>query len=1011
MNTTAKEQTQFYQVFALAATPMLVLEDTGRVLQCNSAAVQVLQAANVGAIIGQDLAACPILQTAANQIEKSLSKLRQATQASPAELHIAAGDQNLKIRLTKLTTDTSSGQLLAEIQPSPFHPIAESLQQVSNAVPSLLWSANAQGDITYLSDRWAQYTGQPVAEGLGAGWASMIHPEDIANLHTLWNNALASGTIYEVEARFYHKPSQTHRWMLVRAHPVRNEAGTIIAWYGSDTDIQDKKEAELALQKGAEKYRLVGRATNDAIWDWNLLTNAVEWNEATQKVFGYRAAEIGKTADWWYENIHPDDRERVVHGIHEVIDANGQSWSDEYRFRTQGGEYLTVHDRGFIVHSESGQAVRMLGSMTDVTKARQAQLALTESEARFRALADAMPQIVWSTQPDGYHDYYNQRWYDFVGKPEAETAGEGWNAQFHPDDQERAWQAWRESLATGKEYAIEYRLRERSGNYRWFLGRALPMYNDAGEIVRWFGTCTDIQEQKDAESALRESEYRFRTITNTTPVMLWITNAEHQCTFLNQTWLTYTGQELSEGLGFGWLDAIHPDDYERTAEVFKKATQQGTPFTLDYRLRRPDGSYSWALDCGAPIYNEQGEFNGYTGYVIDISDRRMAEEALRQSESRFRLMADAITTIIWTAQPNGSVDYFNQRCFDYTGLTAEECLNWGWRPALHPDDQERCTEAWLHSVRTGEKYNIQYRIKEGKTGNYRWFLHRAEPVRNSEGEIELWVGVSIDIHEQKIAEDQQRALNQQLELANQRLRRVNQDLDNFVYTASHDLRSPVNNLDGLVKLMSSRMDTENTAKQHEILEFMRSAVGRLGKTIQELTNVAKVQKENSSPPELVDLRAMLQEVLPDIEQLITSSEGTLQTDFQVQDVEFPPQHLRSILYNLLSNGFKYHRPGVPAQVKVSTRATPQGVELRVDDNGLGLSRAEQAKLFQMFKRLHNHVEGTGVGLYTVKRTVENYGGSISVSSETGRGSTFTVHLNQPNASSSASASVSVSTAE
>jgi signal transduction histidine kinase len=207
------------------------------------------------------------------------------------------------------------------------------------------------------------------------------------------------------------------------------------------------------------------------------------------------------------------------------------------------------------------------------------------------------------------------------------------------------------------------------------------------------------------------------------------------------------------------------------------------------------------------------------------------------------------------------------------------------------------------------------------------------------------------------------------------------------------------------------MDTENTAKQHEILEFMRSAVGRLGKTIQELTNVAKVQKENSSPPELVDLRAMLQEVLPDIEQLITSSEGTLQTDFQVQDVEFPPQHLRSILYNLLSNGFKYHRPGVPAQVKVSTRATPQGVELRVDDNGLGLSRAEQAKLFQMFKRLHNHVEGTGVGLYTVKRTVENYGGSISVSSETGRGSTFTVHLNQPNASSSASASVSVSTAE
>jgi PAS domain S-box-containing protein len=134
--------------------------------------------------------------------------------------------------------------------------------------------------------------------------------------------------------------------------------------------------------------------------------------------------------------------------------------------------------------------------------------ALRESEAKFRTIADAMPQMVWSTLPDGYHDYYNQQWYSYTGVPQGSTDGDGWNDIFHPDDSARAWAAWRASLATGKTYEIQYRLRHHSGAYRWVLGRALPVRDDTGAIIRWMGTCTDIDDQKKAEDELRQAGLR-----------------------------------------------------------------------------------------------------------------------------------------------------------------------------------------------------------------------------------------------------------------------------------------------------------------------------------------------------------------------------------------------------------------------------------------------------------------------------------------------------------------------
>ncbi|GJD94257.1 PAS domain-containing protein [Methylobacterium iners] len=185
----------------------------------------------------------------------------------------------------------------------------------------------------------------------------------------------------------------------------------------------------------------------------------------------------------------------------------------DHRPRAEGlteaqGEGLLSLARQVMAQLEQKRLVRRLAM-------REAELA--ESEQKFRAISDSIDQMVWSTRPDGFHDFYNQRWYEFTGVPEGSTDGEAWNGMFHPDDQEKAWSVWRHCLASGEPYHIEYRLRHRSGEYRWVLGRAQPVRDSLGHVTRWYGTCTDIHDLKSAQGALSESEARFDTLIDVSP--------------------------------------------------------------------------------------------------------------------------------------------------------------------------------------------------------------------------------------------------------------------------------------------------------------------------------------------------------------------------------------------------------------------------------------------------------------------------------------------------------------
>ncbi|GHD16761.1 PAS domain-containing protein [Tianweitania populi] len=307
-------------------------------------------------------------------------------------------------------------------------------------------------------------------------------------------------------------------WLDLEYIPITERSGEVLGGLVMVNEITERVEAEQQLAASRETMSFALDAAGIVgTWDWDIRRDQVVANRNFAELYGVdpAAAARGAPLGDFTAGVNAADRPLLQQAIDGAIQELGPV-RVEYRVQDRQGIERWVLAVGRVFPGEDGKAERLPGVTVDITERKSTEMALIDSEARFRAIADTMPQMVWSTRPDGYHDYYNARWYEFTGMPEGSTDGEEWNGVFHPEDQERAWEQWRHCLATGDPYEIEYRLRHRSGQYRWTLGRALPIREADGTIMRWFGTCTDIHESKIAaverEIVAQELSHRIKNI-------------------------------------------------------------------------------------------------------------------------------------------------------------------------------------------------------------------------------------------------------------------------------------------------------------------------------------------------------------------------------------------------------------------------------------------------------------------------------------------------------------------
>jgi PAS domain S-box-containing protein len=383
-----------------------------------------------------------------------------------------------------------------------------------------------------------------------------------------------------------------------------------------------------------------------------------------------------------------------------------------------------------------------------------AEEALRSSERNLVALVNTIPTAAWTTRPDGYCDFLNQVWLDHAGMDAEQAQGWGWTEAIHPNDRPKLVEVWQSCLASGIPIDTEARIRRFDGSYRWFLIRGNPLKDERDNILKWYGTCVDVEDRKRGEEALHASELSWRQIVDNIPGLVATTRAMGEIEFLNRQTLEYFGKTGEELKNWALIDAVHPDDLPRVIEARKKSIETGQIYEIEHRCRRADGVYRWFQVRGIPVRNAEGTTTAWYLLLTDIDDRKKAEEALRSNERNLSLMINAIPTYIHVLRTDGSVLDVNQAVLDYTGFSLEDVRKGDYRARFfHPEDVERLREERREALTRAVPFENEQRAL-GKDGKYRWFLFRYNPLLDEQGRIDRWYVAAFDIEDRKRAEAQ-----------------------------------------------------------------------------------------------------------------------------------------------------------------------------------------------------------------------------------------------------------------
>gem|GEM_PF-2760319 len=612
----------------------------------------------------------------------------------------------------------------------------------------------------------------------------------------------------------------------------------------------------------------------------------------------------------------------------------------------------------------------------NLARARVQRRSLPPAE-RYRSIADASSMIFWSTNGDGSVAFESPSWQAFTGQSPEQYRDGGWLSAIHSDDRERVSSTWQEALSTRGYYQTEYRLRRHDNVFRYVVARAVPVVDRQDEgITEWIGTCADVDEQKRAQALLAGQKQAFELAVNGSELAVVLEV------------LVRTLEIQSDGRSRVAIRLLEPDGerFQHAAGAHLPKDCWSTPIVSSQG--KVLGMFAVDLDnAREPNASEREVVNLLThtaALVIErereAADRQLAERALRESEEKFRDIADNMSQFAWTADSEGRRFWYNRRWYQYTGATVEQMMGHGWRSVYHPDHRERVIAHMQRCWKTGENWEDIFPLR-GRDGQYRWFLSRAVPVRDASGRILRWFGTNTDITEQRKTE--------------QDLRRANRDLEQFAYSASHDLQEPIRNIAIFSQILGKRYGDKLDPEGLRYLKFVTDGAHRMELLVKDLFAYTHSTVVSEEPLGMIDAKAALTKALSNLSEAIRES-GAEIVQGLLPVIRMHEIHLQQLFQNLIGNAIKYRSEALP-RIHVSAERLLGCWRFSVADNGIGIDSQYNDLIFGIFKRLHtqDRYPGTGIGLAICQRLVDRYGGQIAVQSEAGKGATFLFTVPDP----------------
>jgi PAS domain S-box-containing protein len=590
-----------------------------------------------------------------------------------------------------------------------------------------------------------------------AEWFDRVHPNDARRVQESWDRAMKSGH-YDEEHRMV-RPDGKIAWVRDRGRFFDSPDGKPLYATGALADITARKQADRALREKAKLLDL----TQDSVMVCDLNDVITFWNRGANEMYGWTPEEaVGRVSHELLQTTFP----KPLNEIKAKLLQSGR-WEGELVRAHRDGAHLTVASRWTLQTDEDGDVIGILETNNDISKRKGAEEALFRNKQFNQAILDSLGANIAVLNKAGEIIAVNNAWKHYAlqngGSELADAVGINYlevcrRSREKDADAAKALRGTEDVLNGARpEFQLEYPCHS-PDEKRWFLMSVTPLLDKRGGVVV---THTNITERKQIEQALQESEERLQLAMEGGDIGTFDWNIQTNAVIWTEPKKATFGHPstASHGRYDDWAGQVHPEDLPACEAGIQKALQdKQRHWQAEYRLTAEEISGPrWMHSQGHIFYDNRGEPLRMIGINMDVTERKQAEEALRQSEAGLRQLADAMPQIVFTCGPNGKADYANGRWYEYTGVSLEESVGFAWQNTVHPDDRERTLRAWMDAVKTGRLYEIEYRFRR-HDGQYRWHLSRAIPIRNADKQIVKWIGTSTDIHDRKQAEAEREQL-------------------------------------------------------------------------------------------------------------------------------------------------------------------------------------------------------------------------------------------------------------
>ncbi len=830
----------------------------------------------------------------------------------------------------------------------------------------LIWSLDANGLSSFYNKTFLDFIGVTNGDDI-SDWAKIVHPNDLKPTSDTINTAFEKRIPFSLECRLLRADGHW-RCVLAQGSPHIGADNEFFGFVGSSLDITERKQAERIIKVNEQRFHELIYTSPSMIAVLHGENMIIEIaNDAIITTWGKGKEVIGKSIFLVLPEIAEQGFKELLLSVYSTGKPCHAFEAPVTLVRNGISELLFYNYFYQPQRNINGEIVGVAIFANEVTSQALLNKKIKASEEKFKQLILQAPvafcvlrgkDYVIETMNEGMCAFWGRTFEQALHKPVFDVLPEVRN------------QGIKELLDnvyyTGERCVMQelsldiIRNRELENVFVKFVYE--PLREADGSISGVMALAHEITEQVMARKKLEESEKKFEAAMLAVEGNIWTNNANGEMEGEQPGWAKLTGQSYKEYSGYGWANAVHPDDAQPTIDAWNEVFKTKSTFEFEHRLLTKQNGWRLFSIKAVPAFDENGNILQWVGVHTDITQKRHAENSLKESEERFRNLVETLPQMVWVMNSDSNIEYGSKSWKEYSGIS--NVID-AWEYMMHPDDKDVLTTYWNEVFSQGKGYHHEIRLKN-KEGVYRWFYSVGEPVLDADKKLIKWVGSLTDIHEQKRGQERK---------------------DEFISIASHEMKTPLTTTKAYLQMLERSLDANDIKAVYA--KKANQSVNRLNELIGELLDVSKIQlgRLNYTVTNF-NFNEMIEDTVENL-QIITQTHNIIKTGKVDNEVSGDKNRLQQVLINLLNNAIKYS-PGKQT-VLLTVEQINDEIKVSVKDNGIGMSDESLKIIFDKYHRLEEHAvhfQGLGIGLFISYQIIERHHGKLWAESEIGKGSTF-----------------------